>query len=287
MIGGVYIGYPIDQRGPASLVYMFDQIEKIKRALIENGLAEWIFDPGDAFMVNGRPQDDSVARINRCAHIQADLILAFLPAGVPTIGVPMEIDRGLSQGKHVLVFSDTDSYMLRMPRMVRFPGWEDEDLNLAMEYIAELDPPVFTKQYNDLPFKVGPEGALPTRHYEDDAGLDLYVSEDTTIPQGAFRDVPCDVRVELPDHTWGLVTGRSSALRTHGLLVHSGVIDAGYRGELFAGAYALNHDVELKKGDRVAQLIVLNNATKYLTPIRSEELRPSPRGERGFGSTGA
>lgn len=286
MIGGVYFAYPIDQV-QASLAHMYQQIEAFKAMLINSGLVKWVFDPGDAFTVNGAAQpDDTIGRINRAAAHNADLIAAFLPQGVPTIGVPMEIDRAVRQGKHVLVFSDIDqSWMLQLPRVWRATAYNDEAFAHALEYISRLSPPEESKLYYDL-LVTGEREHMPTRAYPDDAGLDLYVSEDVTIPLGEFRDVPCGISVSLPEHTWGLVTGRSSALRKRGLLVHSGIIDAGYRGPLFAGAFALQHEVALKRGERIAQLIVINNTTQYVTPIEVEQLPDSARGTNGFGSSG-
>lgn len=129
---------------------------------------------------------------------------------------------------------------------------------------------------------------MPTRAYPTDAGLDLYVSEQVTIPPGGFRDVPAGISVELGESQWGLVTGRSSALRERGLLIHSGIIDSGYRGPLFAGAFNLSsEEVTLKAGERVAQFILMHNSTRFVDPIPVAQLNPSPRGTNGFGSSGA
>ncbi len=126
----------------------------------------------------------------------------------------------------------------------------------------------------------------PKRSYHDDAGYDLVTTQWVTIEPGEFRDLPTNVWVALPPDHWGLVTGRSSALRKHGLLVHNGVIDAGYRGELYAGAFNLSpQPVRVKPGQRVAQFIPIP-----LVRLSSVWMRTSPppgsRGGAGFGSTG-
>ena len=289
---GCYLAYPIDQRGQfAHMAYMFDQIEMIKRELIGCGLVDWTFDPGDGFNVShGAEVSDSIARINRVAHMNADLVVAFLPANVASVGVPMEIDRAVSAGKRVVVFSDAPSWMLMYPgeRVVRYNDWDSDSIKDALLMIARMETPTEERPKEDLPVKIWNEGCLPQRAYDDDAGLDLVVSQDTTIAPGTFVDVPCGVSVELPAWAWGLVTGRSSALRKRGLLVHSGVIDAGYRGPLFAGAWNMTDEtVVVKAGERVAQLIVLSNMTRHVQPVETLALTQSPRGQNGFGSTGA
>jgi dUTP pyrophosphatase len=64
-----------------------------------------------------------------------------------------------------------------------------------------------------------------------------------------------------------------------------GLVDSGYRGEL--RVILLNTDpVETfvaEAGDRVAQLVVL--PVPALEPVEVDELPPSERGARGFGSS--
>lgn len=287
-IRGVYLAYPIDQRGPASLDHLFQQIERLKTRLIEEQAVAWVFDPGDAFRVNPRAGTDRhLPTINRAALNQSDVVVAFLPAGVVSVGVPMEIDRAVSQGKHVIVVSDAPSFMLELPGIRRISDWTDEHIEHIVATLAETGRPVMERPRDDLRVVVDVEGCLPQRAYSDDAGLDLVVSEPTYLEPGEFTDVPVGVSVELPPWSWGLVTGRSSALRKRGLLVHTGVIDAGYRGPLFAGAWNMTEDtVRVEKGERIAQLIIHHNSTRNVEPIRVDVLSPSERGTSGFGSTG-
>lgn len=128
----------------------------------------------------------------------------------------------------------------------------------------------------------------PTRGHFDDAGFDLYTVEDRTVGPGQFIDVPCGVAVQLPPSTWGMLTGRSSTLRKHGLMVHTGVIDEGYRGELFAGVFNLTDGpVQIRRGERLSQLIVIPRMQLDLTRVDiTDQFIQSSRGARGFGSTG-
>lgn len=131
------------------------------------------------------------------------------------------------------------------------------------------------------------QARIPTRAHDDDAGYDIYVSKTTMIPAHAFHDVPSGIRAEMPKGYWGLLTGRSSTIRNRGLLVIQGVIDPGYRGELFSAVWNLtDHDVILEEGDRIAQLIVMPNATEQTRMVRVDALSDSARGTGGFGSSG-
>lgn len=149
---------------------------------------------------------------------------------------------------------------------------------------------IYDHQIDTLEFFVDHEkgGILPTRAHDTDAGADLYCSETVVIPAGEFMDVPTAVHCKLPNMSWGLLTGRSSTLRTKGLLVYQGVIDQGYIGELFAGVQNLKpFDVVVERGSRLAQLI----AVPLMGPLKPVEvdraaLGSTTRGQAGFGSSG-
>lgn len=84
-----------------------------------------------------------------------------------------------------------------------------------------------------------------------------------------------------------MLTGRSSTLRQRGLLVNQGIIDTGYRGELFAGVWNLTSDsVVAQPGERLAQLIIMTNTTIDTYMSEYTTLDHSERGISGFGSSG-
>ncbi len=131
------------------------------------------------------------------------------------------------------------------------------------------------------------EARMPVRAHTDDAGFDLYVAQDVVIPAHSFRDVPSGVHVQLPHGYWGMLTGRSSTIRHRGLLVVQGIIDTGYTGELFSAVWNLTpKDVEVRMGERIAQLIVLPNSTQQSVLSRVDSLGDTKRGVQGFGSSG-
>lgn len=125
----------------------------------------------------------------------------------------------------------------------------------------------------------------PYRKYDGDAGFDLFVSQDTWVGPLGFTDVHTDLKIALPEGTWGRVVGRSSSVRRRHLLVVEGIIDNGYRGELFFGVLNLRPwPVKIKAGERLAQLLIHD-----IADIRwrfTDSLSDTDRGEKGFGSSG-
>lgn len=287
-INSVYLAYPIDQALDFAQDF-YALIENFKHTVSHRGVS-WVFDPGDAFQVNpSQGIDPGVAVINRAALNNADAVVAFLPRKVASIGVPMEIDRARAQGKVVLVFSDTDSYMLAMPGVAQITGFSDDDLLDGLNWLMnqEVYDPGYPQWFGEIRW-TGESQFEPKRGYADDAGLDLIVEGTHTLTPHEFMDIPCGISVELPERHWAMITGRSSTFRKRGLQVQTGIIDTGYRGPLFAAVYnTTGQEVTVHEGERLAQLILFSNSTMRHTLLRVNRLSPSERGEQGFGSTGA
>lgn len=288
----IYLAYPIDQANASSpaMQAFFNMVEQTKNMIFSIGVADIAFDPGDAFRLRGSAGiGPEIAAINAYAAGTASAVLAFLPEGVPTVGVPMEVDRAVRSGKRTAVLTDAKAWMLtyQHANFHLFP-LNDTGARAALAWLSGDDEDLGPDSQDPLPVVVEEGARLPTRGYPDDAGLDLYVRGRHGIPAGSFYDLPCGVSIELPEWGWGLLTGRSSSLRNKGLLVNQAVIDVGYRGPMFTGVWnLLHHTVWVEDGERVAQLIVLPNTTKDLRPVVAEALNPSERGTNGFGSTGA
>lgn len=134
---------------------------------------------------------------------------------------------------------------------------------------------------------VGNAAWTPTKGYDGDAGFDLYVSERTVIPYAGISDIPCGISIQLPPGVWGMLVGRSSTVRRKRLLVVQGIIDNGYRGEIFAATQNLGNDVAVvERGERIAQLLLFDLVSSWVSLERVAELDESERGDRAFGSTG-
>lgn len=128
---------------------------------------------------------------------------------------------------------------------------------------------------------------------EGDVGLDLACTLDGpefggvfTVKPGERRLLPTGVHIELPEGYWASIEARSSTSKL-GLIIPKGVIDEGYRGEMFAQVMNVgNNAVTIHDGDRIIQLIVHKRHIKDMNIIEVDELSPSERGSDGFGSTG-
>jgi len=140
-----------------------------------------------------------------------------------------------------------------------------------------------------LPVKrLDPEAILPAYARPGDAGLDLASAEEIQVPPGERAMVRTGVAVAIPDGFAGLVLPRSGLAARHGLTLANspGLIDAGYRGEVTCAVVNLDrrHPVAIKRGDRIAQLVVIPVAAVEVE--WTQELPTSERGTGGFGSTG-
>lgn len=142
--------------------------------------------------------------------------------------------------------------------------------------------------------KTTPNAVTPTCAYNGtSAAYDVTCTETTVIPAGGSAIVPNGLRLTI-DHRqlyYMIVHLRSSTGFKKDLVCHSGVIDAGYTGDLGIKIYNLGkEDVTISAGDRYAQLTVHRKETVEFTELdnatwedfKSEQVR----GDGGFGSSG-
>lgn len=136
--------------------------------------------------------------------------------------------------------------------------------------------------------RLDPGVPVPSYARPGDAGADLVTTSDVTIAPGERTTVGTGVAIALPDGYAAFVHPRSGLAARVGLSVVNtpGTIDSGYRGEI--RICLINHDlrepVELRRGDRVAQLVV--QRVEHAVFREVDELADSARGAGGYGSTG-
>lgn len=268
------------------LVYVAEPMDQATERLKHDWLVpeDWtLYRPSRAFSRAYAPNLDAC---NRAVMSAIDGIVAFLPKGVPTIGVPAEIEHALAHGIPTAIVTDIDNSVA----IRGFAGRGAYVTTRVADAVKMLaDDMDAQPDANEIGFvRTHPRAELPRRGFSDDVGLDLFASVAVRVPVMQFRDVPAGVICNLPPGMWGYITSRSSTMRKHRLWVTPGVIDPSFRGELFVGIWNVGgatHDVQV--GDRLGQMILMPSVTPQ--PVWSEAILPgtSERGALGFGSTGA
>jgi dUTP pyrophosphatase len=133
--------------------------------------------------------------------------------------------------------------------------------------------------------KIKENAVLPTYAHHNDAGADLYASEEVTILPGVRTVVPTGIALAIPDGYVGLVWDKSGLATKHGITTIAGVIDSGYRGEIMVAVTNISDVVyTVKAGDKIAQLLIQQISQAEFT--QTDILDESMRGDGGFGSTG-
>lgn len=133
------------------------------------------------------------------------------------------------------------------------------------------------------------DASLPLPEYKSSgaAGLDLVARLDISIAPQAIGYVPLNIALELPEGFFALLAARSS-LHKKGLMLANGVGvgDYDYRGdqdEYIAALFNFSSTtVEIKRGDRLVQLLILPVAKVEI--VEKSTFDSQNRG--GFGSTG-
>jgi len=129
---------------------------------------------------------------------------------------------------------------------------------------------------------------LPRYGKPGDAGADIASRVDMVLKAGERALVPTGLSIALPPGYVALVHPRSGLAIRNGIsMVNTpGTVDASYRGEL--QVILINHDLRedfiIKKGDRIAQLVIQKFEVAEF--IEVDSLPGTDRGSGGFGSTG-
>ena len=150
--------------------------------------------------------------------------------------------------------------------------------------------------------KLHPDGKEPFRANESDAGYDLFSTEYVMLEPFQRKLISTGINIEIPEGFYGRVAPRSGLACKKGIDVMAGVIDSGYRGEIkvllinlnfegynikpsaFESIFGSANRVNIKPGDRIAQLIIEKCYKVDWTKMKI--LENSERGQSGFGSSG-
>lgn len=276
----IYVACPIDRSGEyrgdiekmvEQVSNQIEQVESVAYRPIE------AFRAGDLF-------EDRIQKANNVVLDMADGLLAVWPEGCPSIGVPMEIERALAAGLDVAIVNqmgriESAALAGRPIDMLRPEDvdWWVDGMGGRVESksvigVCSADPRVVSR--------------MPERTHVGDAGFDLFVSQDVSIPSGGVANVPHNVRLGFPSGVWGMLVGRSSTFN-RGLVCNTAIIDQGYRGPLYT--VVLNEsddDVVIRQGERISQIIPMSVLADTCRMEPVDDLGRTERGEAGFGSSG-
>ena len=101
------------------------------------------------------------------------------------------------------------------------------------------------------------DAIIPTIASKESAGLDLCSSIDVDIEAGSIKKVNTGICISLPENSYESIRDKSS-LASQGLLTLDGVIDKDYIGEIIVIMTSLIKPIKIRKGQKIAQLIVSN-----------------------------
>lgn len=124
-------------------------------------------------------------------------------------------------------------------------------------------------------------GRMPERKHDNDVGADVFSPRDQTIYPGQTYAFPLGFGIDLPAGLGAFVFVRSG-LSKRGIDCKLPPVDPGYTGEVHAIITNNGNDgYDIKKGDRIGQLVIL----PVVIPEFTYE-KPAERGTGAFGSTG-
>ena len=121
---------------------------------------------------------------------------------------------------------------------------------------------------------------IPTRASKESPGLDLYSSTDIDIEVGSIKKVNTGICISLPENSYGSIRDKS-LLASKGLLTLDGVIDKDYTGGIIVIMTSLIEPIKIKKGQKIAQLIVSNIMYPEIKKVKF--LKDTERNNKGFG----
>ena len=138
----------------------------------------------------------------------------------------------------------------------------------------------------NLEIKLDNGAKVPQHGTENSAGFDISSYEELVLLPLTRCAIKTGIYMKIPKGYYGQIAPRSGLAFKNGIDVFAGIIDSDYRGEIKVILY--NSDLiiplNIKKGDRIAQLIILPYHNPEIKVVN--ELSESERGNKGFGSTG-
>jgi|LauGreDrversion4_2_1035121.scaffolds.fasta_scaffold19984_7 dUTP pyrophosphatase len=127
---------------------------------------------------------------------------------------------------------------------------------------------------------------IPTKSREDDAGYDLYATEEVVIKPMERKLVKTGITLSIPTGFYAHISDRSGMALKRGAHCLGKIVDPSFRGEI--GVILYNTDmyepIKISISDRIAQVIF----KKYenIDFVICDKLNNSTRQDLGYGSSG-
>ena len=96
---------------------------------------------------------------------------------------------------------------------------------------------------------------------DESARLDLYSSIDVDFEVGPIKKINTGIRISLPENFYVSIKDKSS-IESKGLSTLGGLINKNYAKEIIVLMYSLIEQIKIKKGQKIAQLIISNKKTE-------------------------
>lgn len=277
-----YLAQPIDRARNSNSAR---QAAVVRTLLIEQGLC--VFQPAQAWGSNKTPPA-VVQSVNEQALRTASVLVAVFAADDHTFGVPFEIALAREWQIPIVIVTDIQPHKSVMLLHLKAPVFDPHFSGMAAQKAAELaaGPPVPPRQQIAV-WQNMAGGVAPRQGKPGDAGFDLTYSgaASLTIEPGEMANVEAGIGVQFPEGVWCLIVGRSSTFQRR-MFVAPSVIDAGYRGPLYACVWNIGSESQtIEPGDRVAQIVPFDLVAERYRWIEGI-LGVTARGASGFGSTG-
>ncbi len=139
----IYLAQAIDQTDCADTRAV--SRSRMMAMTISSRLADWghtVYRPARAWSTNGAGTDEAKAidLVNRVALSKADALVAILPAGVASVGVPGEIEQITHRSKPAIVIGDARSVVLDANEyVIRLPDTGNDGAELLANLRTAVD----------------------------------------------------------------------------------------------------------------------------------------------------
>lgn len=215
-------------------------------------------------------------------------------------GKVIELDIANLQAKVSMIIDKDETGYTFKETIVKF---EDMDKLRSKETVSSKP----NNGYNPtiLFAKVRDTAIIPSKE-DENAGYDIYANfegDSLVIPPNTIKLVPTGIASSLTDD-YALIVKERGSTGTKGMAVRAGVVDSGYRGEIFVAINnTSNKDIAIVKeginiqlpadtivypyNKAIAQLLLVNVPKSYVKEITFEELQkiPSKRKDTKLGQS--